>query len=757
MSKRNLPVKLIMQRSSDITKNNGGGKDKFFCEVNKELQDKLINQLDELGRYYKEIFEENSKMPVIGKIKIKDKAIAKSHKPDKFVQNIPIIGSEELDEVYVKVTKEGLNKTIDNVRILPSKKFKANLTVIDNIQPYYNEEKISETIKEYKSDKLKKGNNKLKIRLFNFNNEYDDMLINNYVLEKLKEISEGKEVKVVSYGDRLKFIKCEVDNYNDVLEISKINGIRKIDIISSYHSATKEFIESEKNLKLKCVNEETDTIIGIIDSGISDNNPYITPYIYGREQYVGDDYINSEHGTFVASTIQYTDILNGFKTTNNKRFKFLDVIALPNSNENYGPVDSISEDELMEIIEEVVSKYHLKVKIWNLSLGNENKICNGSMSDLGIFCDYIQDKYNVQFFISSGNKNTYPLRQWPSQLNDDSDRIISPADSVRAVTVGAVASKDSSYSVVKIKEPSPFSRRGPGANYIIKPDVVDIGGNCTNTGDCRDLGVSGLDQYGHIVENIGTSFSTPRVVRKYATIYDEIVDNDILMAKALLIHSAKINSIDYVNRDTTNYFGYGIPHNELDEILKCSENEISLIFKQSVIEGSHLELIDFPYPKSLIRDEKCFGEIFMTLVYNPPLNSDYGKEYCRSNIDVSFGPIKFATENSKADFKSEVLLDKKWDSKFEKELVENGFKWSPIKSYHRKIVNGIKAKDGWKLRIDLTSRYNETVLSQEFVLIVTIKDVDGKADVYNEVVNGLRENGYIMSDVETRAQVRSRR
>ena len=43
----------------------------------------------------------------------------------------------------------------------------------------------------------------------------------------------------------------------------------------------------------------------------------------------------------------------------------------------------------MEIMEEVMKKYSSKVKIWNLSLGIESKICTGSMSDLGVFLDYI--------------------------------------------------------------------------------------------------------------------------------------------------------------------------------------------------------------------------------------------------------------------------------------------------------------------------------------------------------------------------------
>ena len=68
---------------------------------------------------------------------------------------------------------------------------------------------------------------------------------------------------------------------------------------------------------------------------------------------------------------------------------------------------------------------------------------------------------------------------------------------------------------------------------------------------------------------------------------------------------------------------------------------------------------------------------------------------------------------------------------------------------------GIKIGDGWKLRIDLTARNGMYVPSQEFVLIITIRDSNGN-DIYSEIVNGLRERGYITNNIETKYQVRQR-
>ncbi|MFR2227648.1 hypothetical protein [Gemmiger formicilis] len=108
------------------------------------------------------------------------------------------------------------------------------------------------------------------------------------------------------------------------------------------------------------------------------------------------------------------------------------------------------------------------------------------------------------------------------------------------------------------------------------------------------------------------------------------------------------------------------------------------------------------------------------------------------------------------EFRGCVPLETTWDKKYEKSRVENGFKWSPIKSYYRKISSkGIKAGENWKIRINLTHRNGLVVTAQEFALIITIRDAQGH-DIYSEVVNGLRERGYITNNLETRQQIRQR-
>lgn len=756
MSEKNLPLKLVLHRENDYVKNIGGGKNKFFCEVNQELQTKIINEFDGLLDYYADVFEESELIPAVGKIVVKNEAVAKSHKPNSLCRECEIIGSGSLGEIFIKVTKSSIEKTKELVSKLPSKEFEANMTTIEKIVPIYSEDKISDSLyfieKNSRFDEIKKD---IKIKLFDFNDDLYDSQIMHYVLSKLSDLGLSETSEVITYGNRIKYLKVEASSFNDVIEISKINGVKSVDFFPNYSLSINNEYNVGDDFILPSIEEvESEIIVGIIDSGISEENENLNKYVISREEYVPKKYQNRSHGTFVASTIQYGNILNGIETSNNRRFKFVDIVAIPNSDKEYGDTDTLNEIDLMSIIEESMKKYSGYVKIWNLSLGT-SKICTDSMSDLAIFFDYIQDEYGVQFIVACGNYDELPQRTWPP-TNDlgESDRVTSPADSVRSISVGSLAYYESENSIVKSNQPSSFSRRGPGANFIVKPDVVDYGGNWCLNGD-SNVYMKGLDESGRITSNIGTSFSAPRISQKIASVYEDMIEKDLFLAKALIIHSARLNAKELIDdNDLKNYYGFGMPSVDSSDILNCSKNEVTLIFKQKIKKGSHLEMIDFPFPKSLVENGKYKGEICMTLLYAPPLDDNFGQEYCRTNIDVSFGTYNY-DEEGKPVFKGQVPLEATWDEKFESYRVEHGFKWCPVKSYYRNLKRGIQVSDGWKIRVDMYERNEANVPEQEFALLVTVKDSKDR-DIYSDIVTMLNEKGYITEDLKTRYNVRQR-
>ena len=583
MSENNLPIKLVLPKTTDIVPNTSGGNLKFFGEVTPELKKDITDKFESLLSFYSNVFDENETIPAVGKITVKPEAIAKSYKPSDLCRDCPIIGSEDLDEIYIKVNRKNIQDTIKMVQNPPSQKFQANMTAIVDIQPIKAKEKISPSLQSMAQDDFNSIKTAIKLKIFDFNDDFDNTQIWNYVTRKLQQSHFGNKYEIISYGDQLKFLKIEVNSYDDIIKLASINGVKTVSFFQEYSLPRNDFLSTDLQTKLDNEYRDSDVTIGIIDGGISDDNPFLKPYVIAREEYVNKAYQNPKHATFIASTIQYGNVLNNLPTSESYRFNFVDIVAIPNSDEDFGLTDFITEDDLMEIIEEVMKKYSPTTKIWNLSLGLENKPCDGSMSDLGMFLDYIQDTYHVQIFVSSGNINSLPLRNWPPQKDiGEHDRLISPADSVRAITVGSVALFDSIDSIVKFNEPSPFSRRGPGANYIVKPDIVDYGGNFSTSYKIDGLGVNGLDPSGKIIEGNGTSYSTPRALQKYASIYEEMINPDLLLAKAMLIHSARMNSRDLLDDhpDNIKYYGFGIPSSNTQDILQCSQDCVTLVFRQ---------------------------------------------------------------------------------------------------------------------------------------------------------------------------------
>lgn len=756
-----LPIKVVFSRKQDKTKNTGGGQTKFFGEVTPELRKSLSDKFVSLNKYYSKNFKEFPEVPCVGKIKIKNKAIAKSHKPNKIFNpdTCPIIGSNTFDEIFIKLTKTGIDTVISEMKNNSTEKFKSNLTVIDNILPYTSEDIFSEFSKEEMYKQINSGR-PVKLKLFNFDNQQDNKNSHQNFYRLLEKYNLIDNLEEISFSDLFKTFKVNNCDKNSLDNIAGFSALKTISPIRTINTAPiKSYsVKSIDPSEYKKPGKSEYPVIGVVDSGIKADHPLLEPWIYARESFVPEEYQNNQHGTFVAGLIQYGDIFNNFKNRSNQKFKFLDVVVIPNDDPQYGKVDHLTEDQFIEIMNEVVPKYSNEVKIWNLSLGSSIMCKNDEISDLAVFLDELSDKYEVKFILSSGNYNTPPFRSWPPVKDlGENDRITSPADSIRSLTVGSIAHKDSDNSIVKKHEPSPFSRRGPGANYVIKPEVVDYGGNLDSEWSCNNLGVFSLGEDCSIFENIGTSFSTPLVTNTYAAINNSLDNQDLLTSKALLIHSARLSNSVKINKDEENkYYGFGHPNILPADILSCRNDKVTLIFNELIKKGEHLELYDFPYPESLLRNNKWYGEIYMTLAYDPPLDPNFGQEYCRVNINASLGTYKEINENGelKFDYSGEVPLEKNWDSKYEKERIQNGFKWSPIKSYYRKIPRGIKNQD-WKLRVDFLNRNENNTAKQRFVLVITIIDPEG-ADIYTDVVNQLRQNAFTFNNLKLKQQVRQR-
>lgn len=291
----------------------------------------------------------------------------------------------------------------------------------------------------------------------------------------------------------------------------------------------------------------------------------------------------------------------------------------------------------------------------------------------------------------------------------------------------------------------------------------------------------------------GTSFSTPvvtRITSELAFMMNE--DFDPLMIRALMIHYAKYPSNNFMKmEDKTTQMGFGIPVSAQD-ILYNSPDEITLILRDTLEKKSFIEMFDFPYPTSLIDENGyCTGQIILTLVSKTIVDDKQAGEYCQSNMDVYFGTYETEVDrdttrptirNPKGLGDNRNLLsDGLYSSRvkgvhpltgFEREctLVKYGKKFHPVKKYAVDLAEMTPANKekylqaGRKWYLKLEGLYRDflekdaerrgTRLSQEFCMVLTIRDPKHQAPVYNEVVQQLTNRNFIHHNVKVRNEVR---
>lgn len=290
-----------------------------------------------------------------------------------------------------------------------------------------------------------------------------------------------------------------------------------------------------------------------------------------------------------------------------------------------------------------------------------------------------------------------------------------------------------------------------------KPEVCHIGGNCDKSGDCRQVGVLSLDGLGNVAEAVGTSFSTPLVAAILANVRAGVAEPiSRNLAKALLIQSAALNS-GQASGDSLRYYGFGVP-GEVSDILTCAPWQATLIFEPEIPPNRKVfAKLDFPIPKCFRRpDNKVEGEILMTLAYSPPRDPNAGAEYCQVNIDASLGTYDPDSSGKRKHSKMIPMEPKDYSKLAEKNLVHNGFKWSPVKVFRRKLTRQEGTR--WRLMMELLLRAGVDIVEpQTAALVVTLFDPEFKKPVYNDVVQAMRTAGWVTEDLQVDERIQLRR
>ncbi len=151
-------------------------------------------------------------------------------------------------------------------------------------------------------------------------------------------------------------------------------------------------------------------------------------------------------------------------------------------------------------------------------------------------------------------------RPFPAYLCENSCRIANPAQSLQALSVGSVAYGEFENGGWKSfaeepGHPSAFSRAGFGIWGVIKPEVVEFGGDAVHTannppdvvvgsrvpGVCPELVRSTLypPSPASARDDAGTSYAAPKVARTAAAVQQVLPDEPALLYRALIVQSTQ--------------------------------------------------------------------------------------------------------------------------------------------------------------------------------------------------------------------------
>lgn len=351
------------------------------------------------------------------------------------------------------------------------------------------------------------------------------------------------------------------------------------------------------------------------------------------------------------------------------------------------------------------------VRIINLSLGDPSQPFQRYISPWARIFDWLAWKHNILFVISAGNQiDDIELETERTALANLSQRelqaetlkalrrtelhrtLLAPAESINAVTVGALHSDNSSIVAMGTLMnpyvdgvlPSPYSRIGPGFRRSVKPDILVAGGRALYREKLGNTHAVATLQFPSSVRAPGqrvacpgnspgdtsasyyirgTSNAAALASRWASIIYDRLLQVRsepngqmfeerylTVMVKALLVHAARwgecrtvFDSVfggsferqDALRNYLSRYLGYGTP--EYERIITCTDQRATIIGCGSLANGA-ADLFRVPLPPSLSA-QRIWRRLIVTLAWNSPINPRHQKYrqaqlWVRPNRDI---------------------------------------------------------------------------------------------------------------------------
>jgi hypothetical protein len=396
----------------------------------------------------------------------------------------------------------------------------------------------------------------------------------------------------------------------------------------------------------------------VIDSGIVPGHPLLSEAIGEAKSFINGKSPIDEcgHGTSVAGLSLYGDILQCIE---DKTFYpdcwLFSARVLDDDGKYYD--QKLMETQFLRSLNVFIRHYPI-IKVVNISVGNMDDILGSGKLQFR-WASLIDEKLyelsrinrDLIVVVSAGNNFVdYDYYDYPDNLFKDESRLINPATSALAITVGSVSpgmeSSNKSHRTIggRLGFPSPFTRIGPGLGGMIKPDLVEIGGDFVYPADedssigvvttNRDFFPEGL----FAIDN-GTSLSSAKISNLIAKLWNIFPSASANLIKALLISSCAIpkrfqpSGLEnfyspccptMIDEEKINFiYGYGLPN--IDEAKSSDLNKVILL-DDSTMKLESAKFYEVPLPDSYYSTNGD-RELSVALCFDPQTKITRGDSY----------------------------------------------------------------------------------------------------------------------------------
>lgn len=395
--------------------------------------------------------------------------------------------------------------------------------------------------------------------------------------------------------------------------------------------------------------DEASTVC-VIDSGIQEGHVYIKNAIKSdmslcllpKRNDVSDQVDDGGHGTRVAGAILYP---NGISNLGAIQYRLpCYIVNVRVLDENCAmPKSMLPSKVIGTIVQKFVNDYN--IRIFNHSIAARYPCLTKYMSSWAATIDNVSYEKDILFIQAAGNlkttnKNSFRLgitehlqsgRKYPHYLLENSCRIPNPAQSMQALTVGAI-----NINGYEDDDWTTFGGRGAIASYsctglglwgAIKPEVVEYGGDVlinktslqykTLPSTCPEL--IRVSPPAYAKDDIGSSYAAPKVANIAAQLQELLPSESALLYKALIVQSARWTSwADIFPPDEKSnllrLMGYGLPSAE--RALTNSKNRITYITSgKKCIEAGYVHIYRVKVPQN-IRNLSRLIRIDVTLTFS---------------------------------------------------------------------------------------------------------------------------------------------